>query len=137
MELSATVSTRLPGGVGAPRRARRWLLSHIDEQRLGLAASDAGLVVSELVTNSVLHAGVGTHELLSIDLLIFDDRLRITVSDPGSTLEPQLLTTDPRIPGGLGLRIVDHLSAAWGISHEPAGTTQVWCDLIVDRAPAA
>jgi anti-sigma regulatory factor (Ser/Thr protein kinase) len=96
------------------------------------AASDAALIVSELVTNSVLHANVGVHQALNLELAWLDDRIRIAVTDPGSELEPRLLTADPTRLGGLGLQLVDKLAMAWGVV-QTASETRVWCDLPVPR----
>jgi len=126
------VSIPIQGGLGAPRAARRLVHSRLDGELDSARLLDVALIVSELVTNSVLHADVGPHQSLTVDLELFGDRLRITVTDPGSPLEPQLLAPTPGTPGGLGLRLVDQLSTAWGVGHDPIGTTQVWCDLLLD-----
>jgi anti-sigma regulatory factor (Ser/Thr protein kinase) len=92
------------------------------------AASDAALIVSELVTNSVQHANVGVHQSLTLELAWLDDRIRIAVSDPGSELEPRLLPADPTRLGGLGLRLVDQVALAWGVVWTE-DATRVWCEL--------
>jgi len=125
------VSIPIQGGRGAPGAARSLVLSRLDGELAGARLLDVALIVSELVTNSVLHADVGPHQSLTVDLELFGDRLRITVTDPGSPLEPQLLAPSPGTPGGLGLRLVDQLSTAWGVGHDPVGTTQVWCDILL------
>lgn len=109
------------------------MLARLDGEISDSRLLDVALIVSELVTNSVLHADVGPHLWLTVDLEMFGDRLRITVNDPGSQLEPELLVPDPRRPGGLGLRLIDQMSTAWGVGHDPVGTTQVWCDLLLDE----
>ena len=77
-------------------------------QRLG-AHDDIVLVVSELVTNALLH-GHGTPVLR---LLGDADRIRIEVSD-----DSPLLPVSHRVTptSGLGLRVVEQVSAAWGAS---------------------
>jgi anti-sigma regulatory factor (Ser/Thr protein kinase) len=100
------------------------------------AASDAALIVSELVTNSVLHAEVGVHKTLVLELTRLDDRLRISVSDPGSELEPRVLPADPTRLGGFGLRLVEQLALAWGMERT-ADATRVWCDLPIPPLPTA
>jgi anti-sigma regulatory factor (Ser/Thr protein kinase) len=87
------------------------------------------VIVSELVTNSVVHANVGHDQSLCVQLTPLGDRLRIAVTDPGSESEPRLLPQDPAAPGGFGLRVVDQVSAAWGIVREISGATRVWCDV--------
>jgi anti-sigma regulatory factor (Ser/Thr protein kinase) len=122
-------SIRIRGGVGAPGRARLYVMAQLDGQIPDNAACDAALIVSELVTNSVLHANVGVHDALSLELTPLDDLLHISVTDPGSQLEPRLPADDFNGPGGFGLRLVDQMSAAWGVEREAAGATRVWCDL--------
>ena len=84
------------------------------------------------MTNSVRHAGVGPDQLLTVDLTLFTERLRIAVTDPGCGLEPRLLTESPDGLGGHGLRLVEQLSASWGVGRDAVGATQVWCDLVLD-----
>lgn len=120
-------SFRIQGGDGAPGRARGHLMSHLAPD--AISSSDAVLIVSELVTNSVVHAGIDAHQTLSLELTTLDDHVRIAVIDGGSALRPRLLARDPGRPGGLGLRLVDQLSSAWGVERSAAGTTRVWCDV--------
>ncbi|HXD64612.1 MAG TPA: ATP-binding protein [Solirubrobacteraceae bacterium] len=126
-----TFSYGVPGGVQAPRHARSVMSSHLHDLDPAVAA-DAGLIISELVTNSVRHAGVGSDQLVTVDLMLLDQRLRITVTDPGGDLEPRLIAEDLDGLGGHGLRIVEQLSAAWGVGRDAVGATQVWCDLVLD-----
>ena len=67
---------------------------------------------------------------------ILEDRPRITVTDPGLGHVPELRGPDDQSRGGLGLRIVDKLSSEWGVTRDSAGRTSVWCDLLLDVAPA-
>jgi anti-sigma regulatory factor (Ser/Thr protein kinase) len=96
-------------------------------------ATDAALLVSELVTNSVVHANVGPRRALTVEVTTLDDRLRIAVTDPGSRLKPRLLPPDPGTPGGLGLVLVDELCETWGVSQD-VGLTCVWCELPLDQS---
>lgn len=120
---------RIRGGVDAPRRARRSVLSHLDCDIAPTTASDIALVVSELVTNSVVHADVGARRTLTVELMTLDDRVRISVIDPGSRLEPRVLPPDHERAGGLGLVVVRELSDAWGVVRDPTGGNRVWCDI--------
>lgn len=124
----------IPGGKSAPGRARSFVYSHLDEHVSGETASDAALIVSELVANSVIHAKVDCHRTLSVEVMTLDDRLRIAVTDPGADLEPRLLPADAKTPGGFGLRLVERMSSAWGVVREASGRTRVWCELPLDSA---
>lgn len=124
----------IPGGDGAPGRARRSVLSQLDGQITPATARDVALIVSELVSNSVVHANVGPDQELTVQLTLLDDRLRIVVIDRGSNARPRMLPRAPETPGGLGLVVVDELCETWGVGHDGVGPTSVWCDLLLDRA---
>lgn len=120
---------RIRGGQSAPERARRHVLARLDGDLSALRVSDAVLVVSELVTNSVTHAKVTSEGQLSLELTRTVDHLRIAVIDPGSKLEPHLTPLEPARRGGFGLRLVAELSSAWGVIRDASGSTRVWCEL--------
>jgi anti-sigma regulatory factor (Ser/Thr protein kinase) len=127
--------TWISGGSDAPSQARRFVrskLAGIPAKR----ASDAVLIVSELVANSVTHAGVGDDDSVLVELTRLDDRVRLAVTDRGSQEEPHIPAPDPDMLHGFGLRVVDQLSLAWGVVRDGAGITRVWCDLPLDGAPA-
>jgi anti-sigma regulatory factor (Ser/Thr protein kinase) len=125
------ISFGVPGGTQAPRHARSVTSSHLRHIDRAVA-SDAELIISELVTNSVRHAGVGSDQLVTVDLILLNEHLRIAVTDPGCDLEPRLTTESPDGLGGHGLRLVQQLSTAWGVGRDAVGATQVWCDLVLD-----
>jgi anti-sigma regulatory factor (Ser/Thr protein kinase) len=130
----ASISMRVRGGVDAPGRARRAVLSQLDGRIAATTASDIGLVVSELVTNSVVHANVGPQRSLTVELSRLDDRVRISVVDPGSRLEPRVLPPDDERVGGRGLFVVSELSDAWGVVRDRTGRSRVWCEILLDRS---
>ena len=69
---------------------------------------DAALVVSELATNAVRHAGGAVQITVTHDT----DHIRIEIHDHRS--ERPHLRAPSTEPGGLGLHIVDQLSRRWG-----------------------
>jgi anti-sigma regulatory factor (Ser/Thr protein kinase) len=78
---------------------------------------DAALLVSELVTNALVH-GIGT---ITLRIDVEPAALRVEVSDEGNVaLAP---SPTPGAHGGWGLRIVDQLADEWGVL---AGSTKVW-----------
>ena len=130
------ISTRVHGGSSAPLRARRSVLSQLSSQLSEARAAELALIISELVTNSVRHANVGPHKTLTVECATLPDRLRVTVTDPGSDLQPRLRFPDrSAAAGGYGLRVVEALSSAWGVTRGPAGTMSVWCELPFDTLP--
>jgi anti-sigma regulatory factor (Ser/Thr protein kinase) len=81
----------------------------------------ARLVVSELVTNAVVHAGT----MIELDVVVRENVLRIEVTDSG-TDRPNVWTKDDI--GGRGLPIVEALGHAWGVLDLGSAKT-VWCEL--------
>ena len=80
---------------------------------------DAALVLSELVTNAVVHGGGAVR----ITVTRQGENVRIDVHDNGSAR--QHLRAPSNNPGGLGLHIVDQLSERWG--SQPTATGKlVW-----------
>lgn len=81
---------------------------------------DVELVLSELVTNAVMHAGGAPAILVSRT----DDgrHVRLEVHDD---LPVSPVARDGSATGGFGLRIVDQLSEHWGTSPTPTGKV-VW-----------
>ncbi len=133
LDSQRSISLRIHGGDDAPTRARRSVRSQLAGQIPAATASDAALLVSELVTNSVVHANVGPRRTLGVEVRTLDDRLRIAVTDPGSRLRPCMVPADPETPGGLGLLLVDELCESWGVWQD-LGPTCVWCELLLDHS---
>jgi anti-sigma regulatory factor (Ser/Thr protein kinase) len=129
-----SICLRMPGGHDAPARARRSVHAQLEGHIPATTATDAALLVSELVTNSVVHANVGPHRTLTVEVTTLDDRVRIAVTDPGSRLRPRLPPPDPETPGGLGLLLVNELCETWGVRQD-LGPTCVWCELLLDQSP--
>jgi Histidine kinase-like ATPase domain len=119
----------IAGGVEAPARARRWVLSCLPGEPIGPAQGDVAVIVSELVTNSVVHAHADSSQLLKITVAELEGRLRIAVTDHGSETVPHLRDVDDDRPGGLGLHIIDRLCLGWGVIRNGAGSTEVWCEV--------
>jgi serine phosphatase RsbU (regulator of sigma subunit)/anti-sigma regulatory factor (Ser/Thr protein kinase) len=86
---------------------------------------DALLLVTELVTNTVMHAG--TPARLSIDTT--DRRvLRLEVSDFSPATVPALRPQTPNMTNGRGLQLLNALATSWGTVHE-ANEKSVWVTL--------
>ena len=116
---------RVPQAVGHARRfARRALRSW------GVAVDyDAALlVVSELVTNALVH----TDGKVRMDLTLVDNRLRIAIADasPRSPVRPTSIGWEAT--GGRGILLVEALSATWG-TLPVSGGKQVWAELVLGR----
>lgn len=88
----------------------------------------AVLMMSELATNAIVHAGTGFE--VTIDRSPAE--LRVAVTDVGGG-EPQVQTPSSSEPHGRGLQIVTRLADDWGMSDNPdrSGKT-VWYVLRLD-----
>jgi serine/threonine-protein kinase RsbW len=89
---------------------------------------DAQLVVVELVTNSVRHAGLTADDIVRVGGEVNDGVLRLEVDNPGCAGTIALQSPDMLRGGGFGLLIVDTIAHAWGVSR--GGDTRVWAELI-------
>jgi anti-sigma regulatory factor (Ser/Thr protein kinase) len=89
---------------------------------------DLRLLVSELVTNCVLHGGVtGSDDEITVRTSLRADAVRTEVCHDGPAFLPPALEPDLDSPGGLGLFLVEQMSAAWGI--DEGCKTCVWFEL--------
>ncbi len=88
------------------------------------------LVVSELVTNALVH----TDGQVRLDLTLINDRLRIAVADvsPRTPIKPTSIGWEAT--GGRGILLVEALSAAWG-TVPVSGGKQVWAEIAVTEPP--
>jgi anti-sigma regulatory factor (Ser/Thr protein kinase) len=119
---------RLAGGPTAPSRARAALESL--DATLADLRDDVHLLVSELVSNSVLHARADHVELHATTE---PSGVRIEVSDPGPGFD-EAGRPEPSYAGegGFGLLIVDKVANRWGTKRN--GDARVWFE--IDREPA-
>jgi signal transduction histidine kinase len=85
------------------------------------------LVVSELVSNSVRHAGLGVDQRIGLEVLRFPRLLRIEVADEGCGFSLPAWSMDTVQPGGgWGLSLVDQLADRWGMDFGHG--TMVWSE---------
>jgi anti-sigma regulatory factor (Ser/Thr protein kinase) len=118
-------SFELESSPGAPSQARRLCDAACREWELLLLLADCQLLVSELVTNAVVH-GSGP---IALDFQHEDGTLRVSVMDGhvGMGLEARAANLDDE--SGRGLAIVDAVARTWGSWCERDGT-QVWFELV-------
>lgn len=131
----------VPGGAAAERRFRFELAAHpgspAQARRLTRArlsgwsvcedtCDTAVLVVSELVTNAIVHTA-SSH--IVCELHDGDDLVRIAVRDEGCAPgEPRPSPRRPDEEHGRGLLLIDGLCRAWGAQEHGPGLL-VWADL--------
>ncbi len=131
MEVTESSALLLPFTASSVGVARRHLVS--DLIKVGVcatSATDAGLVISELLSNALQHAqplpGAGIRVAWDLDT----DSVRVAVSDGGGSTRPELGEPTPTMTGGRGLWIVARLSRRWGTLSNEEGTT-VWAEVLV------
>jgi anti-sigma regulatory factor (Ser/Thr protein kinase) len=115
----------------APRLARRFVRRSLDEWGMSAFSESTELLISEVVTNVVVHPMCPEAEVL---LVAAGEVLRVEVrcKDRASATSA---ADDPIQLGGLGLHIVSVVADRWGIDPVPGGRL-VWFEL--DHAePAA
>jgi anti-sigma regulatory factor (Ser/Thr protein kinase) len=123
----------------APRRARAFidvvLAGMSDEARYPVR-----LLVSELVTNSVLHARLDESDRIVVDATVTPTTLRLEVTNPGSgfALTPFPAVVELASVSGRGVAIARALADRFGVSG--GQHTSVWAELdqprLRDYAPA-
>jgi anti-sigma regulatory factor (Ser/Thr protein kinase) len=116
------------GGPEAPAEARRVLADCLSGHVAERVLEDAGLLVSELVTNSVTHGATGESKHLEVSVGLSEERVRVVVTDPGPGFVADAATGGVDEPGGFGLFLVTQVADAWGVSGEEEPTT-VWFEL--------
>jgi anti-sigma regulatory factor (Ser/Thr protein kinase) len=107
----------------SPQRARHFLRARLIEWGMGELASSAELMVSELVTNAIVHA----HSPSTVIARDDGGTLRVEVEDRGDG-SCALREADAVSDGGRGLRFVDALAERWGCASTAHGKT-VWFEL--------
>ncbi|MFB6714628.1 MULTISPECIES: SpoIIE family protein phosphatase [unclassified Streptomyces] len=153
--------TSLPGNLLAPSAGRRFVRAALTEWTgLGLPAAvgfserladDAEVVVSELVTNAVVHAGTNVELLCRLEETTEDEAAALVLEvsdhhparavrserkedDGGTTDVTQdgvLTVSDGPAEYGRGLQLVGTLAERWGITYR-TGLKTVWARLPVD-----
>jgi anti-sigma regulatory factor (Ser/Thr protein kinase) len=119
-----------PASVPEARRlASNIALAYLDEPQVRAFE----LVVSEIVSNAVRHAGVRDEPIrLAVTPKQGYICVQVTDSGPGLVPRPGALESDDN--GGFGLFIVEQLTRRWGVTRE-GKRTRVWFEL--DYAGAA
>ena len=102
---------RLPKDRKAPLLARAFVRNALCERHSRETRDEVELLVSELVTNAVLHGG----SLVTLDVECESpDGISASVSDSSSTW-PVARRPEPLDEGGRGLELVELISDAWGV----------------------
>jgi anti-sigma regulatory factor (Ser/Thr protein kinase) len=117
----------LDRNLDAPALARAAVARFCDGQRLvETTMATLKLLVSEIVTNAVVHPDVSPPGTIGLYGRIGRASIRIEVSDSGEGFDHR--PRDPRRQtGGFGLYLLDKESSSWGVDHAPH--TVVWFEV--------
>ena len=127
----------LPCAPASVALARRALSAELREAGVfDQAVRDAALVVSELLSNAILHAYPLPGERLQVAWAVDGTSVEVAVSDGGSPSVPHAGHPSASSVSGRGLSIVEHLCQNWGIRTDEVGLT-VWAVLPAPRDQAA
>jgi DNA-binding response OmpR family regulator len=125
-QLLAEASQRFEQDAQTPRAARRFVtqaLSGWDDDE-GDLIDTVTLLVSELVTNAVIHAGSDVEVMVRLTATA----ARIEVTDASAeSIAPRDATTEE--DSGRGLALVGSLAQRWGVRPAPGGGKTVWFEV--------
>jgi GAF domain-containing protein/anti-sigma regulatory factor (Ser/Thr protein kinase) len=120
----------LDGGADDVPRARRFAVAALRGGRADALVGDVELVVSELVTNALLHAGAPA----SLRVFIPAQRpesdevvVRVEVRDPLRS-SPIRAVASTESMTGRGITLIEALASSWGVEHDGTGKV-VWSEL--------
>ena len=110
----------------SPRQARHFVRRSCAGWGAPEVIDVAVLLTSELVTNAVVHARTA----VTVAVTQSEGGLRVAVTDDGEAA-PALTPGRGMDEAGRGLALVDHLSAAWGVTSSAGGRVgkTVWFTL--------
>ena len=89
---------------------------------------DLILLVSELVTNSHRHAGLGSEGHIDVQVSRSKGAVRVEVAEVSERRTSGPRMREPSADGGWGLHIVDNLASRWGVEDNGARTI-VWFEI--------
>jgi DNA-binding NarL/FixJ family response regulator len=128
-DLVRTHVLELRSELAAPGLGRRFARQVAEGLDTALV-DDIELLVSELVTNAVIHA----HADPRLEIHLVKDSVRVEIHDDDPS--PPILRSaseNEKRPGGRGLQLVDRLSTRWGSDRTDTGKL-VWFE--IERDPA-
>ncbi|WP_078957957.1 SpoIIE family protein phosphatase [Streptomyces glaucescens] len=111
----------------AVRHARRFTNRTLRAWGIARHADAVLLIVSELVTNALVH----TDGPVRLDLTLVGGRMRVAVADnsPRTPVKPTSIGWEAT--GGRGLLLVEAMSASWG-TVPVSGGKQVWSEIVLE-----
>lgn len=125
------------GGTYAPGTARAMLDELLTGRLCADDLFDVSVLLSELVTNAVRHAGAGEEETIVVHVAVAPTVLRVEVCDQGPGFQPPIVPRSRPHGGGNGLVLLARMSNDWGVATDDGNC--VWFERAVapplERAP--
>jgi anti-sigma regulatory factor (Ser/Thr protein kinase) len=121
--VSESRSATFPASPASAREARSFLRQVLPDEAEPDLTDVILLLVTELVTNAVVHARTPVRVLVAID----GSRVRIDVHDDAPS-PPVRQPASPESLNGRGLLLLDRLADRWGFEPSPSGKT-VWFEV--------
>jgi anti-sigma regulatory factor (Ser/Thr protein kinase) len=112
-----------PASPTSPRAARSFVRGVFPEVSEAEIADVIMLLVTELVTNAVMHA----HSPVRVHVVVDDHQVRVAVHDDVPQPPVRRRASEEAL-GGRGLLLLDRLSDRWGYDSHPPGKT-VWFEI--------
>ena len=129
-----TLDFSVTGGPDAAATARYRVADTFADHVSQRAIEDVTLVISELVTNAVRHAGAGEGETIDVRVEKRGAALFIEVTDSQPAAQPTIRYDDE--PGGMGLVVVSGLCTDWG-ARDGGRQKAVWAEYRLDQFETA
>ena len=123
------VSLLLPASVESVHAARHavdeLVFDHDQEAGFNLR-----LLITEVVGNSVRHAGLSSADTIILEIQTRPDQIRAQVIDSGPGFTRPVFDEPPSGTSGRGLYLVDALADRWGVTQPSADQpTTVWFEI--------
>jgi anti-sigma regulatory factor (Ser/Thr protein kinase) len=119
------LSVELPPEPASATRARQLARDRLAVVCEPEVLDTVALLVTELVTNSILHARTP----LQLEIEARPHCIRVCVEDT-SPQQPEVHHYDADAVTGRGLALVEHLATSWGVDRTPTGKV-VWCEIAI------
>ncbi|MFF4416337.1 ATP-binding protein [Streptosporangium sp. NPDC001559] len=126
----------LPGVKESVGLARQYATSRL--MHAGYTQTDdAILLLSEVVTNAVMHTASGQPGgAINITIRVLArTTLYVEVIDDGSSSVPTPQMPDEMVAGGRGLQLVELLTDRWGVRQTKKNRTAVWMEISMPSKP--
>jgi DNA-binding NarL/FixJ family response regulator len=129
-DVVAEVKASLDANTSSARDARRFVDEVLSRWQCRALLDDVQLLVSELVTNAVVHAG----SEVEVAVRLLADSVRIEVVDRAPAIDLRASKPPRESESGRGLMLVETMASSWGV--EPIeGGKSVWFEVPrIDRS---